>query len=210
MSLFADHCPGSFRRQHPYRNLEPPPGLVNDRDRAISPLRSAHDLKGRTIEWVKTVEDVDVRGFCTQGTVGVGVFILMSTALFPPAGSRSITPAGFALTRASFSPFPCSGRCFAASSSLGSSRRFSEASYTFPGIWRGSRNPNSSPPGCDRCFAKTGWSTPSHPSAAPSMCSSISAATPTVSPFPTIDWSRWPTGKSLFVGATPLTTTSRN
>ena len=78
MSLFADHCPGSFRRQHPYRNLEPPPGLVNDGDRAISTLWSAHDLKSRTIEWVKTVEDVDVRGFCTQGTVGVGVFIPIS------------------------------------------------------------------------------------------------------------------------------------
>ena len=80
MSLFADHYPGSFRRQHPYGNLEPSPGLVNDTDRAISPLRPAHDLKGRTIEWVKTVEDVDVRGFCTQGTVGVGAIIPMSTA----------------------------------------------------------------------------------------------------------------------------------
>ena len=109
MSLLADRYLGGFWREHPYRNLQPPPGLVNDGDRTISPLRPAHDLKGRTTEWVKTVEDVDVRGFCTQGTVGVGVFILMSTALSPPAGSRSITPAGFELTRASFSPFPCSG-----------------------------------------------------------------------------------------------------
>src|SRR6266550_3156043 len=54
-------------------------------------------------------------------------FILMFTALFPPAGSRSITPAGFDLTRASFSPFPCSTRCFAASSSTLSSWPFSSA-----------------------------------------------------------------------------------
>ena len=87
MRLFADHCPGSFRRQHTYRNLEPPSGLVNDRDRAISPLWSAHDLKSRTIEWVKTVEDVDVRGFCTQGTVGVGVIIRTSIVSSPPADS---------------------------------------------------------------------------------------------------------------------------
>src|SRR5213082_1394412 len=135
---------------------------------------------------------------CIPGTRN-SRFIPMSTVSSPPVGSRSITPAGFDRTRASFSPFPCSGGCFAASSSTVSRPPLSLASCTFPGIWRSSRNPNSSPPGCDRCFAKTGWSTPSHPSAAPSMCSSISAATPILSPFPTIDWSRLPTGKSLFV-----------
>ena len=125
-------------------------------------------------------------------------FILMSTALFPPAGSRSITPAGFDLTRASSSPFPCCGRCFAASSSTLSRTPFSMASCTFPAIWRRSRNPNSSLPGYDRCFAKTGWSTRNHPSAAPTMCSSISAVTPTASPSPTIDWYRWPTDQVTF------------
>ena len=48
------------------------------------------------------------------------------------------------------------------------------------------------------------------PSVAPSMCSSISAATPIASPSPTIDWFRCPTIKSPFAGAIPLTTTSRN
>jgi len=99
-------------------------------------------------------------GFSVCSTPGTrsSRFILMSTALFLPAGSRSITPAGFDLTRASFSPFPCSGRCFAASSSTLSSWPFSEASCIFPGICCDLRNPNSSPPGCDPCFAKTGWS----------------------------------------------------
>ena len=36
----------------------------------------------------------------------------MSTVSSPPVGSRSITPAGFDLTRASFSPFPFSGEVF--------------------------------------------------------------------------------------------------
>src|SRR5258707_10826786 len=94
MNLFADHCPGGFRRQHPHRNLQPPPGLVNDGDRTISPLRPAHDLKGRTTEWVKTVEDVDVRGFCTQGTAGVGVFIHTSITLFRLAVLHPTVPDG--------------------------------------------------------------------------------------------------------------------
>ena len=96
MNLFADHCPGGFRRQHPHRNLQPPPGLVNDGDRTISPLRPAHDLKGRTTEWVKTVEDVDVRGFCTQGSVGVGVSIPTYTAPFLRADFPQITVNGSA------------------------------------------------------------------------------------------------------------------
>src|SRR6266403_379299 len=58
----------------------------------------------------------------------------MSTVSSPRAGSRSITPTGFDLTRASFSPFPCSGGCFAANSSTVSNRPFSIASCTFPGI----------------------------------------------------------------------------
>ena len=102
MSLFADHCPGSFRRQHPYRNFEPPPSLVNDGDRAISSLWSAHDLKSRTIEWVKTVKDVDVRGFCTQGTVGVGVLIPTSIEWSREEDSHPIISDGFPADLSSF------------------------------------------------------------------------------------------------------------
>ena len=39
-----------------------------------------------------------------------------------------------------------------------------------------------------RCAASTGWSTPSRPSAGPSRCWPISAATPTASPSPTAGW----------------------
>src|SRR5258707_9110231 len=114
MNLFADHCPGGFRRQHPHRNLQPPPGLVNDGDRTISPLRPAHDLKGRTTEWVKTVEDVDVRGFCTQGTAGVGVFIRISIASSLVAGSHPTATVGSPAAPASSCPCVCSHACFAA------------------------------------------------------------------------------------------------
>src|ERR1700746_1815703 len=115
MNLFADHCPGGFRRQHPHRNLQPPPGLVNDGDCTISPLRPAHDLKGRTTEWVKTVEDVDVRGFCTQGTVGVGVFTRTCIVSWPPADCRSIAPTGSSRAPPSSFPSRYSVASFAAS-----------------------------------------------------------------------------------------------
>src|ERR1700756_752553 len=95
MSLFTDHCPGGFRRQHPHRNLQPPPGLVNDGDRAVFPLRSAKDLNGSTLERMKRIEDLDLTIFWTQGIVGVGVLIPMSTALFPPVDSRPTAPVGF-------------------------------------------------------------------------------------------------------------------
>ncbi len=45
----------------------------------------------------------------------------------------------------------------------------------------------------------------------PRVCAPVTlVATLTVSPFPTIDWSRLPTGKSPFVGVIPLTTMSRS
>ena len=96
MSLFTDHCPGGFRRQHPHRNLQPPPGLVNDGDRAVFPLRSAKDLNGSTLERMKRIEDLDLTIFWTQGIVGVGVFIPTFTVSFPPADSRWTIVAGSA------------------------------------------------------------------------------------------------------------------
>jgi hypothetical protein len=68
----------AFRRQHPDRNLQAPSRWVNNRDRTISPLRSAEDLKGNAMEWVKGVEDLDIRIFRAQGIVGVGVIIRTS------------------------------------------------------------------------------------------------------------------------------------
>jgi len=80
MNPFTDHYSGGFRRQHPYGNLQPLPGTINDRHRALSSLRSAKDLNGSIVERVERIEDLDFSVFCTQGTVGVGVIILMFTA----------------------------------------------------------------------------------------------------------------------------------
>jgi hypothetical protein len=71
---------GAIRRQHPDRNLQAPPHWVNDRDRSISPPRSAEDPKGSATERVKGVEDLDIRIFRAQGIVGVGVYIRTSIA----------------------------------------------------------------------------------------------------------------------------------
>jgi hypothetical protein len=70
----------AIRRQHPDRNLQAPSRWVNDRDRTISPLRSAEDLKGNALEWVKGVEDLDIRIFRAQGILGVGASIHISIA----------------------------------------------------------------------------------------------------------------------------------
>ena len=50
---------------------------------------------------------------------------------------------------------------------------------------RARRVPLPSPAACARCAGSNGWSTPSRPSAAPSRCWPISAATPIASPSPT-------------------------
>src|SRR5215472_9692232 len=207
MSPFADRYAAGFWRQHPYRNLQPLAGTVDDCYRAVSPFRSAKDLNGSTVQWVERIKDLD---FCTQGTVGVGVFIPMSTASSLRVGSPSITPAGFVLTLDSFSLSTCSGAYFAESSSTGSSWLFSEGSCTFPAIWRHSLNLRPSPLGAGHCFENIGSSTPNHPSVVRSMCSTTSAVTPTASPSPTTDWFRSMTARSPFVGVIPLTTTSRS
>ena len=65
----------ALRRQHPDRNLQSPSGWVNDTYRSISPFRSAEELNGHAMEWVKGVEDLEICMFRAQGIVGVGVII---------------------------------------------------------------------------------------------------------------------------------------
>jgi hypothetical protein len=96
MRSLRDPDLGAIRRQHPDRNFQTPPHWVNDRDRSISPLRSAEDLKDSAMEWVERVENPDVRAFCTQGIVGVGASIPTFTASFRPEGRRRTTATGCA------------------------------------------------------------------------------------------------------------------
>jgi hypothetical protein len=75
MRLARDPDFRAIRRQHPNRNLQPPANRVDDGDRAIFPLRPAQDFNSSTLEWVKRIEDLDVRARRTQGIVGGGVTI---------------------------------------------------------------------------------------------------------------------------------------
>jgi hypothetical protein len=63
---------GGLRQKHPYWNLQTPSRWVDDGDRTVTPLRSADNLKGRTMERMKRVEDLDVSTLGTQGIVGGG------------------------------------------------------------------------------------------------------------------------------------------
>ena len=83
-------------------------------------------------------------------------FIPMSTASSPPVDCRSITPTGSQPALASFSPSRCCAGYFAVSSGPLSSQLFSTASSASPRTSDCSRNPRSSLPGCDPCFANTG------------------------------------------------------
>jgi hypothetical protein len=85
---------GAIRQQHPYRNFQPPPGWVDDRDRAVSPLRPADDLKASTMERMEWVEDLDMRIFRAQGIVGVDGFIPTYTTSFLPEVWPSMGPDG--------------------------------------------------------------------------------------------------------------------
>src|SRR5437867_13363351 len=92
----------AIRRQHPDRNLQSPSRWVHDRDRIISPLRSAEDLTGNAMEWMKGVEDMDICIFRAQGILGVGVTTRTCTVSFRLAGWLWIIPAGFRRGTASF------------------------------------------------------------------------------------------------------------
>ena len=117
MNLLADLYPAALRRQHPYGNLQPFPGLVDDRHRAISPLRLTKDLKADTVERVERIEDLNLSVFRAQGIVGVGVSTRMSTVSSPPEDSPPTTSAGSTPIPASCCPFRCSAASFATSSS---------------------------------------------------------------------------------------------
>jgi hypothetical protein len=107
---------GAIRHKHPHRNFQASPCCFDDRDRAISPLRPANDLKSGAMERMEWVEDLDVLGFCAQGIVSVDGIIHMSTASFRPAASPPIIPIGSTHRPGSFSRYACSVKCSAENS----------------------------------------------------------------------------------------------
>jgi hypothetical protein len=76
----ANHNLRGFRQQHPDRNLQSLPPWVYYADRPISSLRPAKDLKSSALERVERIKNLDVRALRTQGIVGVGSIIRISTA----------------------------------------------------------------------------------------------------------------------------------
>jgi len=94
MNFIADLDGSAIGRQHPHRDLQPSSVSINDRDRTISPLGLAEDLKCRSIKRVKRIEDLNLGALRAQGIVGADVFIPTSTTSFPPAASLPTTPVG--------------------------------------------------------------------------------------------------------------------
>ncbi len=72
---------------HPYRNLQPPARWVYNRDGTISPFWSPGDSQTITVQRMKRIENADMRGIRTQGTMGGFGTIPTFTASFPQAAS---------------------------------------------------------------------------------------------------------------------------
>ena len=81
---------------HPYRNLQPPARWVYNRDGTISPFWSPGDSQTITVQRMKRIENADMRGIRTQGTMGGFGFIRMCIASWPPAASPTTTRTGCA------------------------------------------------------------------------------------------------------------------
>ena len=78
--MIGDPYLSALSRQHPGRNLQAPPGRINDAYRPIVPLGPADDLQGSTVKRVKKVEDLNIRSIRAQGIVGVGAIIRICIA----------------------------------------------------------------------------------------------------------------------------------
>ena len=74
---------GTFPRQHPDWNFQPPSAWIHDTDRPVSSLRFAKDLQGNTMKRVKGVEDLNICIIGAQGIVRVGATIRMYIASSP-------------------------------------------------------------------------------------------------------------------------------
>jgi hypothetical protein len=130
MNSLADPYPAAIRRQHPYGNLQPLPGVVDDRNRAISPLRLAKDLNGGPKERVERIEDLDLSVFRAQGIVGAGVIIPICIVSFQLAVWRLMAPDGSRRRHGSSCQSEFSVASSEASSRLRSSSSSFKASYS--------------------------------------------------------------------------------
>lgn len=93
-SLFSRLDVRSGRREHPHRDLQALAYRIEDRDGTVAAFGSTNDSKAIAVEWMKRIENLDVRGVRTQGIVRDDGSIRMSTAPFPLADFLPIAPAG--------------------------------------------------------------------------------------------------------------------
>jgi hypothetical protein len=83
------------------------------------------------MERVEWIEDLDVRGFYTQGIVSAGAITHTFIASCRAEDFHPILSAGSPAAQASFSPCASFRDCSAASFSMHSKKLFSKASFTF-------------------------------------------------------------------------------
>src|SRR6266496_910785 len=122
--------------------------------------------------------------------------------LFPTAGPHLTAPAGSLVVPASSYRCGCSRGCSAGCSCRSWRTPSRPASCGSSAISPALPNRKPSHVVSANSGTSTGWSTPSHHSAAPNRCWSISAATPIASPSPTAGSSRSPTGRCASPGKT--------
>jgi hypothetical protein len=70
MRLIAHRDVSGIGTNHPHRNLQSPARWVYNRDRTISTFGSPGDPQTITVQWMKRIENTDMRRIRTQGTVG--------------------------------------------------------------------------------------------------------------------------------------------
>ena len=114
---------GRLGQQHPHRDLQTRVGGVGDADGAITLRWSTNDPKRYAMKGVKRVEDVNMGGVCTQGSVGAGGTIRICIASYPAGAFPSTAPAGSPVTPGSSCRSECCRGCSAGCSSTRCSRR---------------------------------------------------------------------------------------
>ena len=78
-------------REHPYRNLQPLACRVEDRHCAVATFGSTNNPQTIAVKRMIGIENLNMRGICTQGIVRDDGIILTSIVWSPPADSPSTT-----------------------------------------------------------------------------------------------------------------------
>ena len=171
--LLSDSGVCGPRRQHPYRDLQPPAICIQDSDCSVSALRSTDELETRTAQWVEWIQHLHTRRIRVQGIVSAGASIHISTVSFRSAAFHQIAAIGY-------------DRGIAFSFRSVFSRKSSEASFSRDSNVRiaGTSSVSAAQPGHSKiprhsglfynlCVGKTGSSMSNRPWRVPGLCFAI-------------------------------------